>query len=439
MVNLGCALEGCPNNTGGDKMRNIFVKLCLGLFLISSTAGCSTVPMHRQLPSGGSISALPTGSDWIRHVDLDLMPFWTMPSAFGVNMPGDFPTNRCYDGTPLIEKQPCPEFLPSEDPENSWIVDYLDRNYVRMKSRQIYLYSMAFHLTGNERYLSYARQGLDFLLENAFEENSMVPVTYWKGRERKPGPAVNQRTSQDLAYAQLGIATYYYITRDESVLKHILALKDHIFKNYYNKEWDMLMWVLEDSPDGDTPKQQELGTQLDQLNAYMVMLAPILPEPARTEWEKDLQKLANILIDKFYDKQNNIFWGAVHDPALKRLGTDDTDFGHSMKSFWMIYLVAKLVDDKRLEEFSLSNAAKLIERAYLKNNGSWGSRLNMDGTVNRDKEWWIYAELDQMTATMSLRNPDYVPILANTYKYWLQKLVDHEHHEVWHTVLDSNG
>ncbi|MFM9157915.1 MAG: hypothetical protein ACKOPK_08335, partial [Dolichospermum sp.] len=46
----------------------------------------------------------------------------------------------------------------------------LDREYVRAKSRQVFAYGVAYNLTGNRKYLSYAKAGVDYLRANALVE-----------------------------------------------------------------------------------------------------------------------------------------------------------------------------------------------------------------------------------------------------------------------------
>src|SRR5207253_2791145 len=91
---------------------------------------------------------LPSASAWLAHLNRDLLPFWTMPAALGVPI-GNFPTFRCNDGARFDRAKPCPE-LALADP---WIREELDRDYVRMKSRQVYAYGVAYHLTGDEKML----------------------------------------------------------------------------------------------------------------------------------------------------------------------------------------------------------------------------------------------------------------------------------------------
>ena len=100
-----------------------------------------------------------------------------------------------------------------------------------MKSRQTFLYGVAFHITGDERYLEYARAGVAWLRAHAYERDTGSAVTYWSGG--KPGPPPDQRTTQDLAYAQVGLAFYYYLTRDPDVLADLIGLEHHIMTRYW--------------------------------------------------------------------------------------------------------------------------------------------------------------------------------------------------------------
>ncbi|MGZ5442890.1 MAG: hypothetical protein ACXW4P_23305 [Thermoanaerobaculia bacterium] len=89
-------------------------------------AACAT----RPAPPPG----LPNGAVWIEHLDRDLKPFWTMSDALGEPV-GNFPTFRCHDGRRFDrDSNPCPELLNA----GAWISDNLDREFLRMQSRQTY-------------------------------------------------------------------------------------------------------------------------------------------------------------------------------------------------------------------------------------------------------------------------------------------------------------
>lgn len=363
------------------------------------------------------------GQRWLEHFREDLLPFWNLPDAMGEPR-GNFPTFRCNDGHRVARTNPCPEVASAP----AWIQENFGREFVRMQSRQTYFYGVAYHLTGDPEMLALARDGVQYLREHALEKDSGSAISYWE--KGVPGPPVLQRTSQDLAYAQLGMAMYYYLTRDEGVLADILRLKAHIFSRYWQADWGMLRWVAQD-PKGVEEKRQELVAQLDQINAYMLLLTPILPEPHRTQWKKDLVTLANVMMEKFFAPERHLFWGSLHEAGEKKLGSRHTDFGHTAKALWMIERIGHLTGEKALVDFATREATEVLKMAYLEDSGSWASRLRSDGSLDVHKEWWIYAELDQTAATLALSEPIQGRYLPKTYDYWLRNMVDHDRHEIF--------
>ncbi|HEX6100916.1 MAG TPA: hypothetical protein VF432_31650 [Thermoanaerobaculia bacterium] len=346
-------------------------------------------------------AGLPKGDVWLAHLERDLKPFWTMPDALGEPV-GNFPTFRCHDGRRFDRAtNPCPELAQA----GSWISDHLDREFLRMQSRQTYFYGVAFHLTGDPRMLELAKAGAAWL----------------RGQPVEAGA-----TSQDLAYVQLGPAMLYYLTRDPEVLDDVLKRKDHIFRAYDDGE-GLLLWVTE----GEDRKRRELVSQLDQVNAYMLLLAPILPEPHRTEWKRDLARLADGMVARYWDEAEGMFRGTILEEGQKLLGSRHTDFGHTIKALWMIERVGRLTGRGDLVAFARRNAPRVLERAWVKASGCWATGIREDASLDRTLVWWSFAELDQMTATLALADREAARDLPAAYRCWFAKMVDPEHHEVW--------
>lgn len=442
---------------------------------------------------------------WVEHLETQLMPFWMSASALGKSEADPFPTYRCKDGKAFGE--PGCDVLSGEykvlsdanaterqvgnpdgtrtDGPYEWLTgprdELLRRSYIRMHSRQTYAYGVAFHLTGKPEYLKLAHRGVKWLLANAVDKAN-GSYTFVLGG--KPGPGVEFRTSQDQSYTLLGLAFYYYLTRDEAVLKVLTELKDKVKARYLSKDWEqgrLIRWMLKTrqeprptcfstipAPDKGTTEQKELVALLDQVNAYMLLTAVSAPRPAREAWVKDLHAMAETIRDRFYNDgvksadqlhtgvspvvPAGMFAGCLtykgppeppagrpfcvdgkNPPPLDPENCDPknhhTDFGHSIKSFWMLYLIGREAEDQAMEEFARGGADTLFPNAYL-HNGTWGRALKpvtaFDPKAPRfeqdpNKEWWIYAELDQMAATMALRDPaTHVPRLNTTYPFWLK-------------------
>ena len=404
-------------------MKNILLSLSILLFI--TIKGCS------QYSDTNNIN-------WIDHIENDLIPFWITADAKGVPL-GNFPTFRCNNG----KIQDCPELNIESIPE--WLriqSDSLQRDYVRMKSRQIFLYSVAYHLTGKEDYLENAKNGVDYILSHVDYKNFKIH-SFWQDRKKLPTP--QQVTSQDLAYSLCGLTFFYYITRDKKLLDIITHTKNEIFNNYLlhsnTIEKDTLFaWVKEDF-ETDKTTNKELVANLDQVNAYLLLIAPLVNDSLADRYKSDLLMLSKIMNNNFYNAESNVYWGKLHD---KKYGLEyHTDFGHTIKTFWMEYLIGKMVNDSTLILFAKNNALKLLKEAYIKETGSWGSCYSDGGPgkkINCNKSWWIYAELDQMTATLSMADKSlYNTYLNSTYEYWMDHFVDRKDCEVWHELnCDGN-
>lgn len=271
------------------------------------------------------ISNLPDGVRWKNHIEYQLLPYWLMPEAFGDPI-GNFPTYRANDGSLIDENKLPPEISAALASGAGKEIINLDRNYIRVHGRQTYAYGVAYHVLGDEKYLEYAKAGVDFLREAFFdggldrEGNKLIGVhSYYSKSNNRWEPEPRQIRSQDMAYALCGMGFYYYLTRDKEVLDDILAIKNYIFKTYLDKGMDVFKWVLEKSPDGDDPDRIELVAQLDQIYAYMILLTPSLPEPHQTKWKNDLVHVAKIIIEQFYSTEYGMYWGAITNPQIKRV------------------------------------------------------------------------------------------------------------------------
>lgn len=415
---------------------------CVGVLACSAPPKAKTIgpadPPAAALATAQRVAAgeLPSVARWRTHLTDELMPFWMTPDALGSPV-GNFPTFRCNDGTAFRPAAPCPELAEA----GGWIKQELGRDYTRMKSRQAFVYGVAYHVTGQEPYLAAAAAGVTWLRQHAYERDTGSAVSYWENG--KPQPPAPQRTAQDLAYAQLGLAFYYYLTRDPEVLADLVRLEQYMMKAY----WDpapppaggQLRWVLSDGGAPGESQRQELVSQLDQINAYMLLLAPLLEDPAQSAaWQRDMLLLARVIKDRYFAPEHGMFWGTLHDPAQRKLGSRHTDFGHSMKALWMLYLVGQATGQADLVDFARPHVAPLLARAA-QPSGCWASGLRADGKLDAGSQWWVFAELDQAAATLALREPaeagrapsGYVKHLPRSYACWFERFVDPKGGDTW--------
>jgi mannose/cellobiose epimerase-like protein (N-acyl-D-glucosamine 2-epimerase family) len=385
-----------------------------------------SVPASAQ-EKAAEIASLPPPAAWQQHLERDILPFWQTPSALGSPV-GNFPTFRCNDGSLYNPQAPCAEYLTAP----AWIRSALGRQYVRMMSRQVYLYGVAFHLTGDRRYLVWAHAGVEYILDHAWDNKTGDIASYWQD-----GSAVSTaQTSQDLAYDLVGLSFYYYLTRDPYVLQPILRAEQYIRQNYFDPRLGLYRLALK-GPDAD---RLDLVAQLDQANAYMLLVAPLLPQPYQEQWRAELSQIARIIRERFYDRASGFFVGTLAPATAKNrciFDRVDTDFGHTIKAYWMLYFIGRLVHDSGLENFAREHAPAILRRAYLPASGSWTTQPTCDaksGGIDRTSTWWMSAELDQAALTFGLSDFHLLRYIPATFDFWLKHMVDHRYGEVWDEI-----
>ena len=296
-----------------------------------------------------AVAAVPEvlqGDTWLRHHREDLMPYWDMPEALGVPV-GNYPSFRGPSG----------ELIPTST----------NRGLPTL-ARQVYGYSLAFMLTGEERYLTYAKAGIDWINTHAKDP---VHGGYF-GDLTVDGSALNQLANKDVDdLASLGLAygMYFNATRDPAVEADLLAVRDLLFTRYYNpttnRVRDSLTYDLATNVDTgnngfDITNLLVPGTALSLTNAAL------LTDPARrTQFRNDLRILTGILVARHKNTASATepwwFWGRTQ--RFGNLGALQTDFGHNIKSYEMIHNADQVFADRPWSGLA-SDRDQLLSRAW---------------------------------------------------------------------------
>lgn len=403
-----------------------------GYFMSYNTYGSEVKPVVNQYDIEQLVKDAYGPEKWKSHVVNDLMKFWMKKEPSSLEE-GLFPTFLTNEGK-IVSMDPAewpPELIEAgKDKDISGLLK-TDYNFLRAHSRQTYAYGVAYHMTGNMEYLDMCKKGAEAIMEAVDTNYGLYSL---KHRETgKLLPSREQRDSQDLAYGIAGLAMYYFLTHDEATLHIILQAKEYIFRTYLDEDRGLFTWYPKVRDDGDI----EIVAQLDQIYGYMMFLTPALPEPYKSEWKGQLRRIAEILITRFYSERYQFFWGTENTGVgndSRKLGADHTDFGHSIKTMWLIYKIGLLVHEPSFVIFAREKMDHILSVAYDTETFSWNRRFNDKGKIDTDKEWWILAELDQACELLSIFDPSYLDYLNHTTKYWFDYMVDKENGEIYHWV-----
>jgi len=372
------------------------------------------------------------GQRWKDHLMNDLLPYWNMPSALG-NPVGNFPTYRCNDGS----LNNCSELNLSF--VDSWVInqtDSLKREFIRTRSRQTFFYGVAYHLTGNDTFLYYAQCGVNFIRQQIKQSGLIYSYSMLSGQTRDFGPDSLHVTTQDLAGALTGLSFYYYLTHDEAVLQDILKVKNYVFRHYTESDGYLKATLCPDSTCSEN--RTDLASYLEQVNDYLLLITPLIENKStRDSCIAELQTFCKSMQSPvFYNPQNSMIWARTKYKSLIGTGYDEyrkigaaghTDYGQTARTYWNMYLIGKLLNDKSICNFAYLNGRKILTNAFMQD-GAWA----LSPIESEKRSWWLHAELDEATALFSLIDTSLDRKIAQkTYSFWFNNFVDKQNHEVY--------
>ncbi len=361
------------------------------------------------------------GDTWLRHLREDLLPYWELPDALGTPL-GNFPTFRDSQGR--------------LDPSRGTF------RGVSTLARGVYGYSVAFLLTGEERYLTYARAGLEWLEEHAFDE---IRGGWYRDLAETGDPVDPEDQKQLFDLASLGMAygMYFNVTRDPWAEAGLLGVRDLIFSQYHNPANNRYF----DARTADMSRTVDIGGNgRDIVNVLVPGTALLLPNAdlltapeSRDQFRADLRRVTQALLGQHRNDTSPEtwwFWGRTG-----RIGVQDslqTDFGHTIKSHEMIHNANQVFADRPWDDLA-GDRELLLAKAWDESADRWHDDLVdfTSGAVELDSPWWVHAEADQTLAAVNLRE-DFVHSewLARSAQSWLDTFVDPLFpHETWQRPL----
>ena len=178
------------NNDKYANRGNMKIHLCL---LICASLVFSS-PLFCQQPDQRQNMKYLDGEFWRQQGLNQIIPFWQYHVRDTVY--GGFYLNLSREGNPLPpwDKHPA------------------------MISRQVFGFTSAYLLSGNEKYLETAREGVNYLLKYAWDKEY---GGWFDLLDQSGNPKETTKTVPNQLYTNVGLSLYYFATGDENVLKRI--------------------------------------------------------------------------------------------------------------------------------------------------------------------------------------------------------------------------
>ncbi len=384
------------------KLRSLLLPLALALGCSSDGDPPVPGPYDHVPPPAEAVPAGLEPAAWQTHLADDLLPFWRMPEAQGTPV-GNFPTHRGMDGSLQGSTNRKP----------------------RMIGRQVFTYCIGFMMTGDESLLDLARAGNRWLLDHA---RDTARGGWHADLDAAGAPAGdNPKFAQDMSYTVMGPAAYFFVTRDAEAETAVLATRDLLFDPA--TYWDEANGRIRDGLDATLTTEAYMGAagswelvaQLDPVTAFLLLVQPVLTDPARrTQVLGDLRALATRIQGSFW--KDGIVWGTTG--GIDQFGGRHTDFGHMLKAYWAMLQIDKRLDDHPMRPFLEEHLDAAVTRAHDAEHGRWAKAPASLTEVTYGSDWWAYAESDQLAATLALHDPAWIPVVAATAAHFVTDFVD---------------
>jgi mannose/cellobiose epimerase-like protein (N-acyl-D-glucosamine 2-epimerase family) len=370
-----------------------------------------------------AMAEIPSAERWLSHLNDDLLPFFETPLALGTPV-GNFPTVRCNDGSIPDPDARCTEVGRNAalDPTQSVVA----------LSRQSFAYGVAFHMTGETRYLEFAQAGVDRLMTQALDTESGLFFDRFKASDGAWTHLGEGTDAQRQAYGLLAPTFLYYLTRDEGLFDDIRGVQAQIEQTFGQTG---TAGAISDTPLGTAPSTR-LSQVLDQVNAYQYLLTATAPEAVQAEMKTALATRTAHIRDAFFDEEDGIFLSRSDQPEGDLSGID---FGHAAKTLWYSDLVGSLTDAPDTSGFSRAAFDDLNALAFLTDLEAWSEGFDGEGAISRDQTWWITNELNQYLASLSVEDSAFLMQLEQVQTSYLDQFVDTENGGIWLRIDGETG
>lgn len=310
-----------------------------------------------------------------------------------------------------------------------------------------------------DRYREAAEHGLDFLLDEMWDDDNggFVWEVERDGTVTKPNKHLYGQ-----AFALYGLSEHYRATEDERARRYAVELfdliereaKDHEhggYVEYFDPEWEPITegqtyleniepdWSPKESGDSALdPTLKLTNTHLHLLEAYTVF-----DDAIGTETSSDrLQELLHIMTSTVVRKKLGACTDKYEPDWTPKLDGEEfriVSYGHDLEGVWLNMEACDVLDlspslfmdlFETLFDYSL-------EHGYDDEHGGFYFYGPFDEPAsNRMKAWWVQAECLTSALKMYAQTGEqrYADVFTETFEFVDEYIVDREHGE-WHSAI----
>lgn len=328
------------------------------------------------------------------------------------------------------------------------------------QSRHGYGFTRAFMLTGDEKYLMYAKSALDFLCDHGWDSvnegwycfaksDGTIDLTQYDLRDR------DQKWSFQQHYGLLGLTAHYEATRDERSEEYM----NKGIRSIYENMWDARKGYegYYDTADANWSNKRNKGftATIDAVTTHAELSYLITENP---EYKTRLTELADIVVDRFIPQMDNpavkVLYPEVYNTnwSVDLNASKNGSIGHFIKTAWC--LGRAFLCDPTEEEYRKA-AVKILDQTWTYKNGDvsiWDhvnggpfNEINIltgewSGSNGNSKDYWTVEQgfTGPMLNYYITGNDIYLRMADESIDFFMTHFVDPVDGEIFY-YLDPTG
>ncbi len=303
------------------------------------------------------------------------------------------------------------------------------KKYPRMISRIVFGFCTAYLLSGEDKYLEYAKHGMDYLNNLGWDKKNGGWFTYI---DEYGIPDDLDKNLFDQTYGNLGPVFYYFVTGD----KNALSLVENTHNLMQTKAWDKKYGGYYSRLGKNWEKvtsTKSFNAQIDTCTAYLIYYYLVTKNEKLL---KDLKSISDIVV-KYMVEKNTGFVGEYFDESWNWL--EKTLWaGHNLKTAWVLIRMYYLTGNKKYLETAQKIADSQIKFTWDKKNYGWFFRFDKKnpGSIDDSKDWWTQEEGNNLMIYLyhNTGNKNYLEKFKQGAEFWDKHFIDRKYGECYQTL-----
>jgi len=380
------------------------------MFHVCLLTGCTGKKVHNDVTDG---------EFWREQGLTQLIPFWQRHVVDTSG--GGFYLNLSREGNPLppYDKQPA------------------------MIGRQIYGFTCAYLLSGNEEYLKSAGHGTEYLLEYAWDKEY---GGWYDMLDEKGSAKSTTKTVPNQLYTNVGLAQYYFVTGDKRVIGKImesLKIRQTYACDTINRGYFQTLKRNLSVSDSTKSKHSHYG----YTSSLLINLMLFTRKNEVSDYAEELMRLS---IDHMTDPSYGWFNGfpAPNDikwnPVKRSInGKEVISAGAQLTATLSLLRLYELTDNKQYGERGIALGKQLMASAYDSNRGTWFDNIEREppfAPADTSNVWWwlqSYGIFTQLHLYHLTGETHYLDSFRKMASFWSDYFIDKEFGGAYQNVSPS--